>query len=112
MEWVNGYPQIVELYGRQDDYIYLPNGVKLGRLDVIFKNCINIKEAQIHQIRKDLIELKVVKDKNYTGKDEEFLMKEASSRFGDDVELIITYCEKVERTKAGKVRFVVSDICR
>lgn len=112
VEWVNGYPQIVELYGRQDDYIYLPNGVKLGRLDVIFKNCINIKEAQIHQIRKDLIELKVVKDKNYTGKDEELLMKEASSRFGDDVELIITYCEKVERTKAGKVRFVVSDICR
>lgn len=112
VEWEDGKPQILEIYGRQEDYIELPNGVKLGRLDFIFKHCMNIKEAQIHQIRKDLIELRVVKDKNYTGKDEELLMKESSSRFGDDVELMITYCEKVERTKAGKVRFVVSDLHR
>ena len=110
MEWVDGKPQIVEIYGRQDDYIELPNGVKLGRLDHIFKDCVNIKEAQIHQIRKDLIELKVVKDKNYTEKDEDLLLKEASSRFGNDVELKITYCDKIERTQAGKVRFVVSDL--
>ena len=110
VEWVDGKPQIVEIYGRQDDYIELPNGVKLGRLDHIFKDCVNIKEAQIHQIRKDLIELKVVKDKNYTEKDEDLLLKEASSRFGNDVELKITYCDKIERTQAGKVRFVVSDL--
>lgn len=110
INWIDGKPEIIEVYGRQEDYIELPNGVKLGRLDHIFKDCINIKEAQIHQIRKDLIELRIVKDNNYTQKDEKFLKEEASSRFGKDVELKITYCDQIERTKAGKVRFVVSDL--
>ena len=52
----------------------------------------------------------MVKDINYTDKDETFLMKEASSRFGNEVALRITYCEQIERTKVGKVRFVVSEL--
>jgi phenylacetate-CoA ligase len=110
VEWVDGKPYIIEIYGRQEESVELPNGVKLVWLGLVFKNCINIKEAQVHQIRRDLIELKVVKSKNYTEKEEELLLKEASSRFGNDVELKITYCDKIERTKAGKVRFVVSDL--
>lgn len=109
VNWINGVPEIVEVYGRQEDYIELPNGVKLGRLDHIFKDCINIREAQIHQIKKDLIELRIVKDANYTQKDEQFLLNEASSRLGRDVNLMITYCESIERTKAGKVKFIVKD---
>lgn len=112
IRWNDGNPEIIEIYGRQEDYIELPNGVKLGRLDHIFKDCVNIKEAQIHQIRLDLIELKVVKGTHYTDKDEVLLKKEASSRFGMDVELIITYCDRIERTKAGKVRFVLSDLVK
>lgn len=108
--WKDDKPEIMEIYGRQEDYIELPNGVKLGRLDHIFKDCVNIKEAQIHQIRKNLIELKVVKETNYTQTDEIQLLKEASSRFGKDVELHIKYCDHIERTKAGKVRFVISEL--
>ena len=37
-----------------------------------------------------MIELRVVKDVNYTDKDEKQLFEEASSRFGKDVELKIT----------------------
>lgn len=110
INWSNGKPEIIEIYGRQEDYIELPNGVKLGRLDHIFKDCVNIKEAQIHQIRKDLIELKVVKDNHYSPSDERFLLKEASTRFGNDVQITICYCDRIERTKSGKVRFVISDI--
>lgn len=112
VNWVDGKPEIVEIYGRQEDYIELPNGVKLGRLDHVFKDCVNIREAQIHQIRQDLIELRVVKDQNYSQKDEDLLIKEASSRFGKEVELKISYCERIERTKAGKVRFVVSELVK
>lgn len=107
INWIGGKPEIVEIYGRQEDYIQLPNGVKLGRLDHIFKDCVNIKEAQIHQIRKDQIELKVVRDVFYTEKDENQLLKEASSHFGKDVEITITYCDRIERTKSGKIRFVI-----
>lgn len=112
VKWVNGKPEIIEIYGRQEDYIELPNGVKLGRLDHIFKDCVNIREAQIHQIRKDLIEFRVVKDVNYVEKDEQQLLQEASSRLGKDVELTIKYCDSIERTKSGKVRFVISDLVK
>ncbi len=110
VNWVDGIPEIVEIYGRQEDYIELPNGVKLGRLDHIFKNCVNIREAQIHQIRKDLIELRVVKDVNYNENDENLLLREACSRFGKDVELIINYCDGIERTRSGKVKFIVTEL--
>ncbi len=110
IKWIGNHPEIIEIYGRQEDYIELPNGVKLGRLDHIFKDCVNIKEAQIHQIRINLIELRIVKEKNYSITDEKQLLKEASSRFGDEVEIKITYCNQIERTKAGKVRFIVSDL--
>lgn len=112
INWIDGKPEIVEIFGRQEDYIELPNGSKLGRLDHIFKDCINIKEAQIHQIRKNLVELRIVKDVHYTDKDEALLIREASERFGKDVELKISYCKQIERTKAGKVKFVVSEIAR
>jgi phenylacetate-CoA ligase len=110
VKWSDGKPEIIEIFGRQEDYVELPNGVKLGRLDHIFKDCVNIREAQIHQIRKDLIELRIVKDVKYAAKDEQLLIEEASSRFGKDVELKISYCDAIERTKAGKVRFVVSEL--
>lgn len=110
VKWNDGKPEIVEIYGRQEDYIELPNGVKLGRLDHIFKNCVNIREAQIHQIRKDLIELRVVKDVNYNENDESMLLQEASSRFGKDVEIKISYSDSIERTKSGKVKFVLTEL--
>lgn len=110
VKWLNRKPEIVEIYGRQEDYIELPNGVRLGRLDHIFKEFVNIREAQIHQLRKDFIELRVVKDVNYTKKDEEQLLFEASARFGKDVKVKIDYCNAIERTKAGKVKFVVSEM--
>ena len=50
------------------------------------------------------------RDSNYTKQDEKLIMKEASSRFGIDVEILITYCNGIERTKSGKLKFVISDI--
>ena len=110
IKWTEGRPKVFEIYGRQEDYIELPNGVKLGRLDHIFKDCVNINEAQVHQIRKDLIELRVVKGSRYSGQDEALLLKEASSRFGNDVEIKVVYTDHIERTKSGKFKMVVSDI--
>ena len=42
----NGNVEIEEIYGRQDDFVELPNGVKLGRLGYIFKVTNNVMEAQ------------------------------------------------------------------
>lgn len=42
--------RIVEhLDGRQEDYVVTRSGAQLGRIDHIFKDMINIREAQIRQ---------------------------------------------------------------
>ncbi len=56
--------------GRSEDYIVLKNGAKIGRLDQIFKDLVNIKEAQIYQREKGKIEIKVVRNKEYSSCDE------------------------------------------
>src|SRR5258708_7687589 len=46
--------------GRQEDYIVLSNGARLGRLDHVFKDLINIREAQIRQRRAGEITVRIV----------------------------------------------------
>jgi phenylacetate-CoA ligase len=106
----NGNIKIISIDGRKEDFIVLPNGVKLGRLDHIFKGLTSVKEAQIHQ--KDLyhIDFNIVKGISYTANTEEELMKEIRMRIDDAVFIQIKYVNKIERTKSGKLRFVISDI--
>jgi phenylacetate-CoA ligase len=106
----NGSIKIVSIDGRKEDFIHLPNGVKLGRLDHIFKNLISIKEAQIRQYDLYHIDFNVVRGSTYDEKDEDKLWKEIRMRIDESVTVKINYMEKIERTKAGKLRFVISDI--
>ncbi|MDR1326174.1 MAG: hypothetical protein LBK00_09085 [Treponema sp.] len=96
--------------GRIEDAITLPNGVKLGQLNHLFKPLTAIKEAQIHQ--KDLyhIDFDIVKGKDYTVEDEKQLMQEIRERIDDSVFITINYVETIPRTKTGKLRLVISDI--
>ena len=101
---------VKEIDGRKEDYVVLPNGAAVGRLDHIFKNLINIREAQIYQSQKGKIELRIVKGQCYTDRDEQELLKETHKRVGDDMEIIVRYVDAIERTSAGKLRFVVSEL--
>jgi phenylacetate-CoA ligase len=106
----NGNVKILSVDGRKEDSITLPNGIKLGRLDHIFKSLITIREAQIYQ--KDLyhIDFNIVKTHAYTIDDERKLRKEIRERIDEAVRININYVEKIERTKSGKFRLVISDI--
>lgn len=99
---------ITALDGRKEDYVILPNGSKIGRLDHIFKDLTNIKEAQIVQKSKDTLEIRVVKNKLYADKDEQHLKQELALRL-DGLKLMITYVDAIERTASGKLRFVKSE---
>jgi phenylacetate-CoA ligase len=106
----NGKVKILSIDGRKEDFISLPNGIKLGRLDHIFKNMTTVQEAQIHQ--KDLyhINVNIVKSNQYTLEDENLLWKEIRTRIHNSVVVKLNYVEKIERTQSGKLRFVISDI--
>ena len=96
--------------GRKEDYITLPNGVKIGRLDHVFKDLVNIREAQIHQRSLNNIDVLVVRDSNYSNVDEHHLLSEFDYRLGGGLEINIRYVDRIPRSKSGKLRFVVSDI--
>lgn len=101
--------KILSLDGRQEDYVVLPDGSKIGRLDHIFKDMIHVREAQIRQKNRQSAELYVVKDQAYSQKDEERLLYEAKSRL-PGLEIKVTYIERIPRTSNGKLRFVISEI--
>ncbi len=96
--------------GRKEDYVLTPDGRRIGRLDHIFKDMVNIKECQIFQEHVERVVFRIVRGKEYTEKDEKKLLYEARSRLGNQIEISIDYVEAIERTTQGKLRFVISKI--
>lgn len=99
--------RVLLIDGRDEDYLVLKDGRKIGRLDHIFKDMVNIREAQIFQSENGDIHFRIVKANGYGMRDEKLLKHEIRSRLGIEP-FIIDYLEKIERTKTGKLRFVCS----
>ena len=98
------------LDGRQEDYVLTRSGTRLGRLDHIFKDMVNILEAQIQQSTPERMTLAVVRGHAYGAEDERRLRHAARVRVGDEMAIDIAYVEALPRTAAGKLRLVVSSL--
>jgi phenylacetate-CoA ligase len=101
---------VASLDGRVEDYVVLRNGAKIGRMDHIFKDMVNVKEAQIHQQRAGEVTIRVVRGGAYTDADETALRREAQKRLGSDTEIRVSYVDQLPRTRTGKLRLVVSEV--
>jgi phenylacetate-CoA ligase len=103
--------RVVEsLDGRIEDYVVLANGTRVGRMDHVFKDMVNVKEAQIQQRRPGHMMICVVRGGSYSERDDEELLREAQKRVGDEMDIEIAHAEKLPRTKTGKLRLVVSEV--
>jgi phenylacetate-CoA ligase len=94
--------------GRAEDYIVTRGGVRLGRLDHVFKDLVHVREAQLYQETPGAMVVRVVKGPAYTDQDERQLRSELLKRVGDEVRFTIEYRDELQRTPRGKLRFVVS----
>ncbi len=101
---------VKKIIGRIEDNIYLSDGRQIGRLDHIFKSTFGVLEAQIHQYEKGSAEFWIVKKENYTEKDEKSLKQEINNKLGSDFNYTLVYKKSIPRTKAGKLKAVVSHI--
>lgn len=102
---------IESIDGRNEDYVTLPNGVKLGRLDHLFKDAYYIAEAQIYQKDLDNIQLNIKKNNHFNDKNHsKEILNEAKERFGEQVNVTLNFVDAIEKSKAGKFKFVISDI--
>ena len=100
------------IMGRIEDYIYTPEGRKVGRLDHLFKNAKFVKNAQL--IQKDIEELviRIEKEPNYNTHIEKIIIKEARKRLGDNIKLTIDYDNPIRKEINGKFQFIVQKIKR
>ena len=101
---------IKEILGRDDDYLLLECGTKIGRLDHIFKEIENIKEAQIIQKRVNLTLFLIVKAKEFSNHDEQRLIFQIHDKLGKNFRYKIKYVKNINKTKAGKHRLVINQI--
>jgi phenylacetate-CoA ligase len=96
--------------GRQEDYLVLSDGSRVGRLDHILKDMVEIREAQFRQSAPGKAVLLVVPGPNYSEAAEARLRAELRERLGDRVQVTICHTDRIERTRAGKLRLVVSEM--
>lgn len=96
--------------GRKEDYIYLKDGTKVGRLAHVFADAINIKEAQIYQKEIGKIEIRLVPNDSFSSEDIILLKKRIMERTGCKININFCFVDKITKTKANKLRFVISDI--
>ena len=96
--------------GRMEDYVVLKDGSRLGRMDHIFKDMENIREAQIYQRLPGEFQVRIVRGRNYSKQDELALLREIRKRVGNGAEAFVEYVEQLDRSRTGKLRFVVSQL--
>jgi phenylacetate-CoA ligase len=96
--------------GRKDDYVITPEGGRIMRFDYIFKDSLNVKEAQIVQRRLGEIVLRVVKRPAYCTGDEEHIRKQVERWVSPAMKIDFEYISEIERERNGKFRAVISSL--
>ena len=96
--------------GRQEDYLTLPSGVRIGRLDHIFKDMVNVREAQFVQADRNVVTLRIARSAGYTDRDEQVLLDEIRQRIGTGLRVAVEYVDAIPRGPNGKLRLVLSSL--
>jgi len=100
----------LDVDGRIEDYVALPDGRWVGRLDHVFKAQLEVAEAQILQETARAIEVRVVRRPGYDEASERALLAEFRSRLGDEIEIELCYVDQIARDPNGKFRAVKSKV--
>ncbi len=105
-------PRVARIDGRTSNTVKQSSGHEIteAALSIVLHDFETIAEAQFHQISLNEVVLWVVKGKGYADSDEEKLMKALKGAFDADMKVSIKYVDAVERTKAGKLRLVISEM--
>ncbi|TCS44117.1 phenylacetate--CoA ligase family protein [Reinekea marinisedimentorum] len=98
---------ITEFIGRMDDVLITPSGNRIGRLDPIFKGLAGIREAQIEQVAKDSVVIRVVKGVGFNLAEELRLIENLSARLNNEMAVNVEYIESIKRTSNGKFKAVI-----
>jgi phenylacetate-CoA ligase len=106
----NGECVVVKIEGRDDDYVLLANGQKVGRLDLAFKKVKNLLGAQIIQTAVGSIQVNFVPGKDFSKTNLNELQANLINLIGPDCRIKFDKIDahQLIRTKSGKFKLVVS----
>jgi len=101
---------LLRVEGRCDDYIVTPEGARIARLDYLFKDALNVREAQIVQEQLGEITIRLVRREAYGSKDEMEIRSDIRSWLSPSLRVRFEYVQEIEREPSGKFRGVVSHL--
>jgi len=99
--------QLERINGRMDDYIELPDGRRIGRLDHVFKGLNSLNEAQIVQVSRDHCIIKVVFSSPPPSDLLDTLAKKFEARTASQIHIDIQVVDRISRGANGKFRNVI-----
>ncbi|MCR9095927.1 MAG: hypothetical protein NXI30_17025 [bacterium] len=102
----------LEIDGRVEDYVVTPDGRFIGRLDHVFKEQLDVAEAQVLQASKDAIDVLIVPRGSWDERSEASLIKEFRSRLGEEIRIDLRFVAEIPREANGKFRAVKSSVGR
>ncbi len=103
-------PILESIDGRIEDHVVTPDGRRLGRLDHVFKDTLQIREAQLYQPSPERLVVRIVPRPGYGDRDQDYLERELRSRLGRDILIHYEQVESIPRSANGKFRAVISDV--
>jgi len=104
------FPVIDKIHGRNDDYVMSFDGVKIGRLDHIFKGAKGVLEAQIVQNKKRCIEINIVAGSDFNNTSIQLIEKNVADRLGEKMNIKFNLLDNIPRTQNGKFRAVICNL--
>lgn len=102
---------IKQIDGRVVDSIKLPDGRRISSTSMTnFEFTTKVKEVQFYQKDVYNIVVRLVIREGYNEEEEQKVVACVRERLPEEVKIQIEYIDKVERTKSGKIRYIISDI--
>lgn len=107
-----GLPLMDDVTTKAEDSLTLKDGriISPSVLTHPFKPLTTIEESQIVQEDVDEVVVKIVPSIGFTEADESALIHRLQERLGDDVKIRVELVEKLQRTKSGKFKWVISRV--
>lgn len=107
-------PTLKSITGRGQDVILLSDNTEVSLTAFIFgqhlKEFEKIRALQIYQEKKGIIELRIVKNEDFSKNDERSISKTLLKSVDNKIEVKIKYFDELDKTVTGKHKFLISSL--
>ncbi len=108
-----GLPLMERAVGRQADFLKRPDGSLVAGVSLVERTLTGIpgiEQMQLLQNELHCVQVKLVRDSQFTENSEHGLRDELRAVFGEEVMIEIEYVPALDQTRAGKYRFAICNV--